>query len=328
MRALSAGWIKGSAALLQWSTIPIVIDSSSKPESLRLSLVEVEEGDLYRGAKGEGWDDVLEDLAQGSIARLSASSSETHREALIGLLGAVLRLAFTAIESALPAVLAILSSTAASTTPSHATSTFLLSLLVHHSRSLLLPSLLVLLSEALASSSAVPNNLLKTHGWNLQLSKALGGMVAMNVKTCWEDLVGRIQLELVKKEESGERSSKRRKKEESSDPSPQLSEKAASARIQLLELFTRSLPSPIPIASFEQTLETLVQPILERKASGELRGSALGVRYAMRERIRLDGVECGDQWNISEDFAGDLVALVAGDDNEIVLEAVSNVPYI
>lgn len=311
--------------MLEWSTIPSSIDSSSKPESLRLSLVEVEEGDLYRGSKGEGWDDVLEDLVKGSIERLSASSSEAHREALIGLLGAVLRLSFDSIESALPAVLAILSSTAATATPSHAASTFLSSLLIHHSRSLLLPSLLVLLSEALASPSAVPNNLLKTHGWNLEISKALGGMVAMNVKTCWEDLVGRIRLELAKEEESGERSTKRRKKESSSSTPPQLGEKAASARIQLLELFTRSLPSPIPSALFEQTLETLVQPILARKASGELRGSALGVRYAMRERLRLDGIECGAQWDVSEEFAGNLVGLVAGNDNEIVLEAVSQI---
>lgn len=289
-------------------------EDGEKAACLWKTVEEVENGDLFRDAKGEGWEGVLESLVDGSVLRLSSltPSSTSSRESLIGLLGSIMRLSFSAVSPSLPSILASLSTTP-STPTSPSTTSFLTSLLTHHSRSLLLPSLLLLLSTALAVPSSVPNNLLTTHVWTTELRTALGGMVGTSTTTCWDALVAGIDEALGSAAtEDGERSKKRRK----------TGGAGAAARIRVLALLVEALPAPLPVQQFGEFRKRWVDEAVKGKE--EAGNELLGVRYAMVERMRREGVEGGEEWRMRDKRRKGLVTMIGSEDGEVVLEVVSS----
>lgn len=297
-----AGWEDGDKAACLWKTVE-----------------EVESGDLFRDARGEGWEGVLESLVDGSVLRLSTltPSSTSSRESLIGLLGSIMRLSFPAVSPSLPSILTSLSSTP-SPTPSPSTTTFLSALLTHHTRSLLLPSLLLLLSTALAAPTSVPNNLLTTHTWTTELRTALGGLVGTSTKSCWDALVAAIDeaLRPAFEEGEGERSKKRRR----------MSGTGAAARIGVLTLLVQAVPVPLPVAQFDEFRNRFVDPAVGEVAKGKggVGIELLATRYAMLERMRREGVEGGEEWSVGEKRRKGLVGLLGSEEGQVVLEVVSS----
>lgn len=306
-RALACGWIRGVANLIHWSSsTPSEEGKVGTIECLWRTFEEVEKGDLYRA--GDGWENTLDSIIAGAVIRLQrlAQSDEVERESLLGLLGTCMRLSYASVESYLPSILSSLASTASSasnSTTSTTTSAFLSALLVHHSRSLLLPALLLLLSTALASPSAVINNMLTTHSWNDELALALTGMVGITTGKCWEDLIDGMKSSIdsvdttmvdggvvvvVVGDDDVSRSKKRRKTAISVLVDAPIKNQALAARIRLFSLFVQSLPSPVPLGQFKTFHTTFVIPAMEVN-SGHL-GEVLAVRFRMIERMRLEGV--------------------------------------
>ena len=288
-----------------------------KADCLWKTFEEVEKGDLYRAGRGEGWEEILDVVISASVTRLAALENDTElrtREALMGLLATIMRLSFETVEQHLPAILATLASTTSVLDPAQSTtSDFLTALLVHHSRSLLLPSLLSLLSDALASPSAIINNFLMTFRWNSELRKALEGLVGITVKGCWEDLILKMASEDSEMElDDGD------------------SQKALAARTRIVTLLIRSLPSPIPLPLFTSFLTDFVDPAVSLLLGGngsDVAVEMLAARYAIIERIRLEGLsEAEPTWNLDDVVSSSLRSLVeTSDDGAVVVEVVSTI---
>lgn len=284
-----------------------------KAAALAGILKEVEVGDLHREGRAEGWEEVLESLIEGSLARLSSPTpvAEGTREALLLVLGTILRLSFASTDAYIPRILVVLASTrSSSTSPSPAAGTLLSSLLTHHTRSLTLPTLLLQVSAALADSQATstPNSLLTSHEFFGGLQHALGGLVGMvSVRGCWEALVKGVVEELpslagevdANGAESGaadEPSVKRRKVASSEG-----SEEGAAARLRVLSIYTRGLPLPLPQAQFNAFNARFLGPALQglgksgkkwKASESGMRGvwrEVVGVGYELRERMRGAG---------------------------------------
>jgi hypothetical protein len=333
--------------LLHWSTEGKIKTSSAMSNSLWKTFEEVERGDLYRDGPNDGWSGILSSIVGGAVERLEdiaesteRGGEEVKREALLGLLSTAMRLSYSSIESFLPAILSSLASTPSTTSTSTATSAFLSALLIHHSRSLLLPSLLLLLSTALASPTAVTNSLLTTHDWSDELSLALKGIVGITVVNCWDDLIAALQDEMLPAEdvimsdseivltEDDGRSKKRRKtRAPATTPIESTRSKAISARIKFLSLVVRSLPSPIPLTQFTTFLSNFVDSAAAQVVEGNTGSGGrevLEVRYRMIERLRLEGLEETNEWILSDSARSMMIQAVATSmDGYTVAELVS-----
>lgn len=293
---------------------------------LGTTLEEIESGDLFREVTTEGWEGLLEGIVAGAVGRIEVlgEGEAEAREALVGLLGTSMRLSFPSVEASLPSILKSLAAT--SFTASASTSKFLTALLTHHTRSVLLPTLLILLSNALASPSARPNSILTSHAWNAELAKALNGLVGNSVKSCWDDIVSGIALELSTSEPVVvEQPSKKRRKTSTATTSVVAS--GAAARARVLTLLVRALPLPVPMALFDEFrkayVEDAVVAVVEGKGKGKAGVEMLGARYAMVERMRLDGVDESDDWEWSGETRKGLLSLVeSSEDGQVVLEVV------
>ena len=318
-RSLAGNWIRGVAALIEWNASSQKGGAGQqKADCLWKTFEEVEKGDLYRDGRGEGWEGILESVVEASVARLASIKHESElrtREALMGLLATIMRLSFESVEESLPAILATLAATSSSLVPAQSTtSDFLTALLIHHSRSLLLPSLLSLLSDALASHTSAVNNLLTTFQWNSELSKALEGLVGITVEGCWNGLIARMtSQDMVMELDDG-----------ASMPD----QASLAARTRIITLLIRSLPSPIPLALFSAFTTDFISPAVSFMAAGgdtSVAVEMLAARYAIVERIRLEGLpETDAVWTLDEVLVDSLRTLVeTSQDGAIVVEIVS-----
>lgn len=339
LRGLAASWTRGVSNLMSWFE-PIKSEQISlKATALWKTLQEVETGDLFRTGVNTGWELLLESLVKGSLDRLHATTSREDREPLLGLIGTVLRLNFEAIESFLPALFLTLASTPSSSSSpstiqsnsSPTLSTFLNSLLIHHTRSLLLPSLLSLLSIALSNEVKVENSLLDLEGsWKEGLSRSITGLGSRMASECADTLVNGLK-EVLQSEvnlkgegtEINEREIKRRKKDAGKVEKVKLftSNKAAVGRIQVLHLFLRFIPSPLPSELFQSIQSEIISPFLISNSEDmQLTRSILGLRYAILERMAEEGVV---EKEVDSEFIKKMLSLVQDGGVEVVLEAVS-----
>lgn len=311
--------------MLGWKDVDAKLSPVADTVCLGTTLEEIESGDLFREVTTEGWEGLLEGIVAGAVGRIEVlgEGEAEAREALVGLLGTSMRLSFPSVEASLPSILKSLAATPFSTSPS--TSKFLTALLTHHTRSVLLPTLLILLSNALASSSARPNSLLTSHAWNAELAKSLNGLVGNSVKSCWDDIVSGIALDLSTTDPAAvEQPSKKRRK---TSITTSAVASGAAARARVLTLLVRALPLPIPITLFDEFRRSYVEDALVAVVEGKGKGRAgvemLGARYAMVERMRLNGVDESEEWVWSGEMRKGLLSLVeSSEDGQIVLEVV------
>lgn len=288
-RELAGRWAKGCVELVGWTT-PQVRDAEAadgdKAKGLAGVLVEVEKGDLHRpGQAGEAWDGVLPSVAEGAVARLERLSiaEETRRDAIVEVLSAIHRLEYEVLETKMPRILAVLSRIPSPSEPSSSISTFLSLLLTHHSRSLTMPTLLVLLSEALASSPyTAPNNLLTTFSFTSQLGRTISGMLSSSsmVRSTWDSLLQPVTTALApvsalpdadgtiseSVEESNPSPAKKRKLSTTPASADAASSLSAAARIRIITTFVSHLPTAALsslVDSFKTFSEDIVEPNLD-----------------------------------------------------------------
>lgn len=331
LRALAAGWTKGISTLLDWSesTSDNIAQTST---ALWKILQEIEVTDLFRTGPNSGWELLLESTMEGALRRLTPNTSSEDREPLFGLIATLLRLNFDAVESFLPSLLLTLASTPSSSslsTNAHRSSNLSLlldALLVHHTRSLLLPSLLNLLSVALSNDAKVDNSLLDLEGsWKEGLSRSVAGLGSRMAGDCAESLITGLKEALAKGEENGtgEREVKRRKKDAGKVVQAVKSNKSATGRIQILHLFLRHIPSPLPLTLFNSIQSTIISPFLATTSEDlALTRGILGVRYAILERMGEEGVT-EKLTSEGAEVVEKMLSLVKDGESEVVLEAVS-----
>ncbi|GAA5956862.1 hypothetical protein JCM3765_006621 [Sporobolomyces pararoseus] len=292
-RELAGRWTKGIVELIGW-----IAEAGNggeaeteKARAFARVLEEVEKGDLYRpGQAGEVWEGILPSITDGAVERLEriATSDSSRRDAIVEVLSSVHRLEYEVLDRVLPRILAVLARTPTdSAESSSSTSTFLSLLLTHHSRSLTMPALLSLLSDALASSPyTAPNNLLTTFSFQTQLSRSISGMLAssFSVRSTWENLLSPITSTLypssstqdtmsmdqedstspaVAAEGSGPSPAKKRKlsslSNASSDPTSLL---ACAARMRVLTTFISNLPTPA-LSNLVESFKTFSEELVE-----------------------------------------------------------------
>lgn len=336
LRALAAGWTKGISTLLGWSDSTF---DNIAPTSIALwkILQEIEATDLFRTGPNSGWELLLESTMEGALIRLTPNTLLQDREALFGLIATLLRLNFDAVESFLPSLLLTLASTPSSSSSStHSKSpsnlySLLNALLVHHTRSLLLPSLLNLLSVALSNESKVVNSLLDLEGsWKEGLSRSITGLGSRMAGDCAESLITGLKAALAKGEENGigEREVKRRKKDVGKVVPVNKSNTSAIGRIQILHLFLRHIPSPLPLTLFNSIQSTIISPFLASTSEDlALTRGILGLRYATFERMAEEGV-VENQASEGEEVVEKMLSLVKAGESEVVLEAVSSLLFL
>lgn len=274
--------MKGVVDLIEWTKeAGEATLEQEKAQALARVLGEVENGDLYRpGQSEEAWKGTLPSILQGAVQRLEAitTADASRRDALIEVLSSLQRLEYEVLDQELPRVLAVLSRTPASpASTSSATSTFLTLLLTHHSRSLTVPTLLSLLSSALASSPySASNNLLTTPSFTSQLGRTISSMLssASSIRSAWENLLQPIsstlqptpvaENEMSIDQESTESPSPAKKRKLSSttsttDPSSLL---ASAARLRILTSFIAHLPTP-SLPSLVEVFKTFSEEIVD-----------------------------------------------------------------
>ncbi|BGP17724.1 hypothetical protein JCM10213_005305 [Rhodosporidiobolus nylandii] len=288
-RELAGRWVKGVVELLTWPSAghqtsgAMQVDGvrgeggkeQEKARALAAVLREVEKEDLYRaGQAGEEWAGVLPSVVGGAVSRLQAGSQPDEREALAEALSAVAQLSYEAIEPALPAVLAVLAQTpSSSASSSPSVDAFLAHLIAHHSRSMTLPTLLTLISDALASSASISvaaNNLLTSHVFFEKLGHAVSGLIggASGVRATYENLVAPVReasalATAVGQGEADEASpSPAKKRRLSPSPSAAVDILAASSRLRVLGLFVAHVPSSA-LPSLVEPLRSLAEVLLE-----------------------------------------------------------------
>lgn len=307
-RSLVGGWVRGVCSLIEWTRVENGNGETAK--CLWRTFEEIEKGDLYRDGRGEGWEGILESIVEGAVARLQKEGPERFNS--MGLLATTMRLSFEAIEPALPAILLSLASTS---TTSLTSSQFLTALLVHHSRSLLLPKLLNLLSDAQASSASTPNNLLDSFSWKAELGQALSSLVGGSVASAWTKMVEKI-TERVDIEMDLEDTVKVKPIERTT-----LEQESIAARIRMLTLLIRSLPSPIPLDRFNAFLVEQVNPALASLFAGSetiIGISMLEARYAMIDRLRLEGLVETEEWKFDSFVTGALEFIKSGTGSGVI----------
>ncbi|GAA6016272.1 hypothetical protein JCM10207_000453 [Rhodosporidiobolus poonsookiae] len=271
-REFAGRWVKSVIDYLAWSAgekgdamqVDAAAGEAEKEKAAALAAVmrEVEKDDLYRqGQADEGWSGVFSSIVAGSVTRLAGAKAADAREAIVDVLAVVAQLSYDAVEAELPAVLANLAGTPfVPSSPSTSTANFLSQLVMHHSRSLSIPTLLRLVSDALASSPvSASNNLLTTHSFFQQVGQAIGGIVGgpAAARATYESLVGPVQASLAPstagdEEEAAGPSPTKKRKLSSDAPSPSATLSAAS-RLRVLALFISHVPF--------SALPTLVEPV-------------------------------------------------------------------
>lgn len=96
--------------------------------------------------------------------------------------------------------------------------------------------------------------------------------------------------------------------------------------MRLLRVFVRAMPSPVPLDLFEAFRSGTVDPAVKDLAKGKAVGlgsEMMGVRYAMLERLRLEGIE-ESEWDLGRKRRDGLVELLrTSPAGEVVLEIVS-----
>ncbi|GAA5983911.1 hypothetical protein JCM5350_001788 [Sporobolomyces pararoseus] len=293
-RELAGRWINGIVELIGW-TADAGNGGEAETEKARAFarvLEEVEKGDLYRpGQAGEVWEGILPSITEGAVERLERipTTDSSRRDATIEILSSVHRLEYEVLDRVLPRILAVLAQTPANSSESSAsTSTFLSLLLTHHSRSLTMPTLLSLLSDALAHSPyTAPNNLLTTFSFETQLSRSVSGMLSSSssIRSTWENLLSPVTSILcpssspqdsmsidqedsnspavVATEGNGPSPAKKRKlsslSNASSDPTSLLS---SAARIRVLTTFITNLPTPA-LSSLVESFKTFSEELVD-----------------------------------------------------------------
>ncbi|GAA5909416.1 hypothetical protein JCM8208_005736 [Rhodotorula glutinis] len=280
-RELAGRWMKRVIAHLDWARageanqVDGALDVAEGDKALSLAgvLEEVERADLYRaGQAEESWDGVLVEVVGGAVTRLEQSARDAAaRDALVSVLVLVLRVDHSALQPSIPRVLALLAQAPSPTAPApatSATSTFLSDLVTFHSRSLSLPILLSLLSDALASTTTTHsssltvtvNSALTAHTFLERLGHAVGGMTSgpTAIRTTWEKLVTPIRESLVPSsattstvEEVAPSPAKKRKL--SSAAASTADVLGAAARLRVATIFVRGVPAT--------TLVALVEPL-------------------------------------------------------------------
>jgi hypothetical protein len=288
-RELAGRWIKGVVELVEWTSKSGTKEESETEKALALAqvLAEIEEGDLYRpGQGGEVWEGILPSIAEGAVERLVeiSTADAARRDAAVEVLSSVHRLEYEVLDKVLPRVLAVLSRTPnISSESSSAISTFLSLLLTHHSRSLTMPTFLVLLSDALASSSySTPNNLLTTFSFTSQLSRTISGMLSSSssIRSTWENLLSPITANLLPSHipsdgmsidqddststpaEGVPSPAKKRKLSSVTSTSDPTSVLSSAARLRVLTTFISHLPTPA-LSSLVERFKTFTEELVD-----------------------------------------------------------------
>ncbi|GAA6040522.1 hypothetical protein JCM8097_005446 [Rhodosporidiobolus ruineniae] len=305
-RELAGRWVKGVVELLGWQNGNEAMDvdgnangaEEDKAAALAGVLGEVEKEDLYRaGQAGEGWEGVLSSVVAGAVARLTmAEVQPAVREALVEAILVVSRLSYESVEPELPAVLAVLARTPSSSTPSSAhTADFLSHLIHHHSRSVTLPTLLSLLSDALASTAVLPptarpaNNLLTAHTFLSKLGHAVSGLVggASGAQATYESLIRPVKQALQPSSATGSGAeevdqagpSPAKKRKLSSSPGSPSDTLSAAARLRILTVFLAHVPAST-LSSLVGALKTFEAELVEPRLKDFAKAAASGLTAA------------------------------------------------
>lgn len=325
--------------MIGWKTPIKSEDEAIRAMALAGTLELVEKGDLHRDGRLEGWEGVLEAIVEGCLARLERKPEQEEHEAVMAVLDATLRLSYATLEESLPSILISLASTSSTSTPAPQTTSFLSALLTHHQRSLTLPSLLLSLSNALASPSSTPNDLLTTHTFLASLSKSLGSLVGQaSVRGCWEALVKTLPspaAAATTTTEEGEEPSKKKRKVAFASEDGVDSTVGIGARLRVLAIFVKAMPSPLPLFQLESFGETYITPSIKsftklakkKSAAGEVGEGRemIELRSAIVERLKLAGEEVKESvWGLGEKRVKELREVVEKGEGENVVVAVSS----
>ncbi|BGP49634.1 hypothetical protein JCM10450v2_005535 [Rhodotorula kratochvilovae] len=293
-RELAGRWVKGVIEYLGWAQAEQSMEvdaaaASEKEKALALAgvLEQIETADLYRsGQAAEHWAGVLAGVVSGAVDRLEQAQDAPVREALIGVLAIVARLEHAALEADVPRVLAVLARTACtSSAEATTTSTFLADLVTFHSRSVSLPTFLSLLSDALASTAALPsssqlaNNFLMTHAFTEQLGRAVSGIIGGSnaVRATWENLVMPVLEALAPSavsaagvEETSPSPAKRRKL--SSSPTSASTTLSAASRLRIATLLVRNAPASA-LSALAEPLKLFVEEVVDSRLEDFVKAS-------------------------------------------------------
>jgi len=289
-RELAGRWTNRVVAYLEWARAGEGLvgssgaDEGDKASSLAGVLEEVERADLYRaGQAEESWAAALVDVVSGTMTRLEQSSADAAaRDALVGVLGIVSRIDHSALEPYIPRALAVLAqapSPTATASASSTTSTFLSDLVTFHSRSLTIPTLLSLLSDAFASASTARssthdiavNSVLTAHAFTEQLERAVRDMTTGSTasRATWECLVAPIREALAPSaastpivEEVAPSPAKKRKL--SSAIAPTVDVRAVASRLRVATIYVRGVPATA-LAALVDPLQRFVEEVVDSR---------------------------------------------------------------
>ncbi|GAA5895691.1 Urb2 domain-containing protein [Sporobolomyces salmoneus] len=276
-RELAGRWIKGVVELIQWKSGAQNESEKEKAEALARVLEEVEKGDLYRsGQATEVWEGLLPSVVEGAVERLEGIAVEdgSKRDAVIEVLSSVHRLEYESLERELPRILSILARTPSPTLDaSPSSSTFLSLLLTHHSRSLTMPTLLSLLSDALAFSPyTAPNNLLTRFSFTRQLGQSINGMLSSStsIRSTWENLLSPMtsilspsdSMSIDQDGAANPSPTKKRKLSSTTTSGEPTAVLPAAARVRLLTTFISHLPTPA-LSNLVQNFKSFSEEIVD-----------------------------------------------------------------
>ena len=332
-RELAGRWVKGVVELIGWTReVGQPTIEQEKAQALARVLGEVESGDLYRpGQSEEAWKGTLPSILEGAVKRLEGIplADASRRDATIEVLSSLQRLEYEVLDQELPRVLAVLSQTPASpASTSSATTTFLTLLLTHHSRSLTVPTLIILLSDALASSPySAPNNLLTTPSFTSQLGRTISSMLssASSIRSTWENLllpitsalqpspVADTEMSIDPESTASPSPAKKRKLSSTTSTSDSSSLVASAARLRILTTFIVHLPDPSLsslVEVFKPFIEELVDSNLKDfvKAASSLNGGA-GVEETPSKKSKKSKGRKSDVSMVTSDSSDPLVVL-------------------
>lgn len=323
--------------------------------ALAKTLEEVEKRGLYLAASGSGrgekngWEDVVESVVKKAVGDLESAEKrkDKEKEELVELVGVCTRLNWGLVEDSIPKVLGVFATTSSTTSSSsnEVYENYLQILLLHHTRSLTLPSFLGQLSSALSlsSSSKGGRNMLNTLQWQESLGKAIKGLVGSGVNESWGIVCeGLVEKEVEENgendgEEDGGRKKKRRKLETTV---AEMKEGGKGERVGLMRLFIRSIDNSfvgkVDFDLIKSTTEKNLKEIIKsskskskgksKSKSGEGEGEGrewLRVWYDINSRfIRLGERE--KVWELEEKRRKGLREVVESDNGGgEVVEAVS-----
>ena len=316
-RALAAAWVD---ELVQFTTERSTTTSAAAAAAAALSLARsldiVDQLSLYSPDPNTGWRSTLTMIAR-TYARHATETTPALTDAALDVLSATARMSPEALEPHLSAVLGALAR-AERTSP--AISTFVRTLAAHHARMLTLPAFFDAIASALSTEqpAAVSSDstLLSATTWReAALGRLVREMLPDSAGAMWRALSARlVQAQPPARDgvvASPSRSSpKRRKLEQQSSSST--SESPARALAALLASVTWSLPTPLPVESMRELIMQLVDAT---------RAEALYLRYAIIERLVIDGHEVAKDCLLDMSACERLVSATERDEAPLALLA-------